>query len=114
MLKCMMFDLEAITQERATLKVMAEFGSLMAWYFLCDRTPVIGEATKSYSRDVLAFLFLILTCVAFGSSKEAIKAPVLLNRQQTEEWKGWMQVRNPAPVVVCFSRLLYLLKQRIS
>ena len=50
-------------------------------------------ALQSYSRDVLVFIFGVLTCVAFGSSLTAVKAPSLLNRSQTEEWKGWMQVR---------------------
>lgn len=47
---------------------------------------------QSYSRDVLAFLFLTLTLVATITSKSKVKAPLLLNRKQTEEWKGWMQV----------------------
>ena len=37
-------------------------------YFLCDRTPLIPEAEKAYSRDLFLFIFLVLTVVAFGSS----------------------------------------------
>ena len=48
---------------------------------------------QSYSRDVLAFLFLALTLAATVTSKSKVKAPLLLNRKQTEEWKGWMQAR---------------------
>ena len=48
---------------------------------------------QNYSRDVLAFLFLVLTLVALATSRQPSKQPVLLNRKQTEEWKGWMQVR---------------------
>lgn len=47
---------------------------------------------QSYSRDLLAFVFLLLTLVAAVTSKNTVKAPLLLNRKQTEEWKGWMQV----------------------
>ena len=32
------------------------------------------------------------TAVAFGASLTPVRAPLLLNRPQTEEWKGWMQV----------------------
>lgn len=92
-MRCMLLDFEAIRANHATLKAMAEFGTLMVWYFVCDRTPLIGEGEKEYNRDLFAFLFLILTIVAFGSSLQTLKTPVLLNRQQTEEWKGWMQVR---------------------
>ncbi|GAX80624.1 hypothetical protein CEUSTIGMA_g8059.t1 [Chlamydomonas eustigma] len=92
LVRCMLFDLDAIQRERATLKAMSEFGTLMAWYFVCDRTPLLGEAGKSYNRDTFFFIFVVLTSVAFGSSLQTIKAPALLNRPQTEEWKGWMQV----------------------
>ena len=51
-------------------------------------------AAQSYSRDVLGFLFLVLTLVALITSRNRVKAPLLLNRKQTEEWKGWMQVSN--------------------
>eukprot|EP00884_Botryococcus_braunii_P012312 jgi/Botrbrau1/21081/Bobra.0144s0079.1 len=64
----------------------------MLWYFIADRTTVFGQGTKNYSRDILSFIFLVLTLVAFATSLHQCKAPQLLNRQQTEEWKGWMQV----------------------
>lgn len=54
--------------------------------------PTTSCHMQSYSRDLFIFLFVILTCVAIGASMQTVKAPVLLVRQQTEEWKGWMQV----------------------
>ena len=48
---------------------------------------------QSYSRDVLTFIFVVLTMVAAWKSMRKYKAPDMLNRWQTEEWKGWMQVR---------------------
>jgi hypothetical protein len=52
-------------------------------------TPLL---LQSYSRDLFAFLFVCLTAVAVGSSLQPVRTPLLLNRPQTEEWKGWMQV----------------------
>ena len=47
---------------------------------------------QAYNRDLFMFLFICLTAAAFGSSLQQFKIPLLLNRPQTEEWKGWMQV----------------------
>ncbi|PNW78612.1 hypothetical protein CHLRE_09g389950v5 [Chlamydomonas reinhardtii] len=89
---CLLMKRKALLKHRLTLRTTVEFGALMCWYFLCDRTTVFGEGEKSYSRDLFVFLFVILTSVAVGSSLQAFKMPLLLNRPQTEEWKGWMQV----------------------
>eukprot|EP00850_Spirogloea_muscicola_P021617 SM000256S08671 [mRNA] locus=s256:156174:160732:+ [translate_table: standard] len=78
-----------------------KFGGLLLYYYLCDRTHVIGETGKHYNRDLFICLYLILVIVAFftsltkhtGPSNPASgKSMQYLNRHQTEEWKGWMQV----------------------
>ncbi len=66
--------------------------TILLWFYVADRTSVFEYGTKSYSRDVLGFIFLGLTLVALFTSLKQCRVPVLLNRQQTEEWKGWMQV----------------------
>lgn len=58
----------ARTHAHTPMARRAEFGSLLVWYFICDRTPVFESSEKSYSRDTLAFIFLALTAAAFGSS----------------------------------------------
>jgi hypothetical protein len=59
--------------------------------------PLPPPLLQEYSRDVFLFMFLVLLCVAAGSSLQHFKAPLLLNRPQTEEWKGWMQVGSSRP-----------------
>ncbi|GIL49663.1 hypothetical protein Vafri_5946 [Volvox africanus] len=92
LVSCLLFKRQAIEQHRLTLRAVVEFGLLIIWYFVADRTTIIPEGEKSYSRDVFIFLFVVLTSVAVGTSMRAFKMPLLLNRPQTEEWKGWMQV----------------------
>ena len=62
-----------------------------------------GRTVQSYSRDVLAFLFCILTLVAWITSNKPGRGTVLLNRPQTEEWKGWMQVPAALLITPCSS-----------
>lgn len=61
---------------------------------------------QSYTRDTFLFIFLVLTIVAFSYTLKQHRS-LLLHRTQTEEWKGWMQVRKallavprPPPVAV--------------
>ncbi len=55
---------DALLQQRLVLRSVVEFGGLMMWYYLCDRTAVFPTGEKSYSRDLFWFLYLILTVVA--------------------------------------------------
>ncbi|KAB1225610.1 CAS1 domain-containing protein 1 [Morella rubra] len=80
--------------------VRSEFGLLMAYFYLCDRTDFFDSATKSYNRDLFWFLYFLLI-IAWGIPSLKIhqyqssftgKSILYLNRHQTEEWKGWMQV----------------------
>ena len=80
-----------------------EFGSIMMWFFIADRTSLLVPEEKEYVRDRFAFIFLALILVAGWTSTAKVKAAVLLNRQQTEEWKGWMQARRAIPAT-CLTR----------
>ena len=42
---------------------------------------------------MLSFIFIVLTAVNVWKASRKYKAPDMLNRQQTDEWKGWMQAR---------------------
>ncbi|KAL4643192.1 hypothetical protein ACB092_02G075900 [Castanea dentata] len=89
-----------LLEHRLTLRAMSEFGLLLAYFYLCDRTNFFGSSTKSYNRDLFIFLYSLLIIVSAVTSfkihndKSPItgKSILYLNRHQTEEWKGWMQV----------------------
>ncbi|XP_028764712.1 protein REDUCED WALL ACETYLATION 1-like [Neltuma alba] len=89
-----------LLENRATLRAVSEFGLILLYFYLCDRTNLLGDSTKSYSRDLFLFLYLLLIIVSAMTSlkkhsdKSAFSGRSIfyLNRHQTEEWKGWMQV----------------------
>ncbi|KAG5562119.1 hypothetical protein RHGRI_004987 [Rhododendron griersonianum] len=88
-----------LLENRATLRAMSEFGAILVYFYICDRTDLLGESTKNYNRDLFLFLYILLVIVSAMTSlkkhhdKSAFsgKAILYLNRHQTEEWKGWMQ-----------------------
>ncbi|XP_015066651.1 protein REDUCED WALL ACETYLATION 3-like isoform X2 [Solanum pennellii] len=89
-----------LLENRATLRAMSEFGGILFYFYICDRTNFFADSTKSYNRDLFLFLYCLLIIVAVMTSfkkhndKSAFsgKSLLYLNRHQTEEWKGWMQV----------------------
>eukprot|EP00892_Ulva_mutabilis_P008402 jgi/Ulvmu1/5934/UM026_0056.1 len=82
----------AVRYHHDTISALAEFSAWMIWFFLSDRTRLLEAGVKSYSRDVFLTAFATIIAIAFGSSVRPEKRMMILSRQQTEEWKGWMQV----------------------
>ncbi|CAN7026982.1 unnamed protein product [Brassica rapa subsp. trilocularis] len=88
-----------LLEHRATLRAMSEFGAILIYFYICDRTELLGDSTKNYNRDLFIFLYALLIIVSAMTSlrKHNDKSPIsgksilYLNRHQTEEWKGWMQ-----------------------
>lgn len=96
----LLMDKLFLMDSRLVLRAMSEFGILLAYFYLCDRTNFFGESKKSYNRDLFLFLYFLLIIVAaitsftihHDKSPFSGKSILYLNRHQTEEWKGWMQV----------------------
>ncbi|KAM7524956.1 hypothetical protein LguiA_014858 [Lonicera macranthoides] len=100
LIRFLTMDDSFLLENRLTLRAMSEFGGILFYFYICDRTSLIAESTKSYNRDLFIFLYILLIIVSAMTSlkkhndKSAFsgKAVLYLNRHQTEEWKGWMQV----------------------
>ena len=93
--KCLQLQPAALLENRQYIHAAAEFGTLIAWFFIADRTSMLPVGCKSYTRDTFFFIYGLLVVYSFSTWKREWKTPVLLNRSQTEEWKGWMQVGAP-------------------
>jgi len=63
---------------------------LMAFTYICERHWYLEHSGKEYSRDHFLFILFLFFLYAFYTIKP-IKDTSLLGREQTEEWKGWMQ-----------------------
>ncbi|XWS18604.1 hypothetical protein CRYUN_Cryun32bG0059000 [Craigia yunnanensis] len=91
-----------LLENRAILRAMAEFGAILVYFYICDRTNLLGESTKKYNCDFFLFLYALLIIVSVMTSltkhtdKSAFSGKTMqyLSRHQTEEWKGWMQYGN--------------------
>ncbi|XP_020101332.1 protein REDUCED WALL ACETYLATION 1-like isoform X2 [Ananas comosus] len=99
-LRCLLMDKDFLLQNHSTLRSLTEFGAILSLYYVCDRTNLFGESDQYYSRDLFLFLYFLLIVVAAitslkkhqNQSPGSGKSVRYLNRDQTEEWKGLMQV----------------------
>lgn len=85
-------DKQALLNSRQTLRNWAEFGLVLGLFYFADRSGAIPDSEKSYDRDLFLFLFFALAAYGWQTSLQKSKTHAPLNREQTEEWKGWMQV----------------------
>eukprot|EP01063_Lacrimia_lanifica_P009157 TRINITY_DN16191_c0_g1_i2.p1 TRINITY_DN16191_c0_g1~~TRINITY_DN16191_c0_g1_i2.p1 ORF type:complete len:550 (+),score=178.20 TRINITY_DN16191_c0_g1_i2:61-1710(+) len=95
--RALVLDEKILVDNVDVLKMMTEFGVHMLYLFVCDRDPfqeVVNAPfplEKVYTRDLFFFVYLLFIGYSVATSVQTTK-PVYLNRDQTEEWKGWMQV----------------------
>ncbi|TPX34388.1 hypothetical protein SmJEL517_g02955 [Synchytrium microbalum] len=63
----------------------------LVYMYLADRTWIFGKAGKHF--DVGVFGLILLVPLVLGMmTLETLPKDELLNRHQTDEWKGWMQI----------------------
>lgn len=76
------------------IHAMIVFGVALVYCFYADRTQVFSKSNKHYTASGFALLSLIPLVTGIASfrkcSKTASDQPFLF-RDQTDEWKGWMQ-----------------------
>jgi len=82
-----------------TLRICGEFVAIMGFIYFCDRTTLVGKGPKYvdpkafWATNAIILLLALATIRGGGDSDTAVYAHVKpLQRDQTEEWKGWMQI----------------------
>lgn len=63
---------------------------VLALTYICEKHWIFEHSGKDYSRDLFMFVLIIFFAYGFYTWKP-ITDLSLLSREQTEEWKGWMQ-----------------------
>ncbi|AQK70276.1 Coatomer subunit epsilon-2 [Zea mays] len=64
---------QLLLENRLTLRAISEFGGYLLYFYICDRTNLLGESAKNYSRDLFLFLYFLLIIVAAMTSFKDIK-----------------------------------------
>ncbi|OCT75693.1 N-acetylneuraminate 9-O-acetyltransferase [Xenopus laevis] len=70
---------------------LSKLGLIMAYFYFCDRANLYMKENKFYTHSSF-FIPIIYILVLGVFYNENTKETKLLNREQTDEWKGWMQL----------------------
>ncbi|XP_067001977.1 N-acetylneuraminate 9-O-acetyltransferase [Anabrus simplex] len=83
---------QAVESDFYTLMIsLSKMGIIMAYFFLCDRTNFFMKENKYFSQ--LSFWLPLGYVFALGLFfTEDSRFTKVLHRDQTDEWKGWMQL----------------------
>ncbi|XP_070582799.1 N-acetylneuraminate (7)9-O-acetyltransferase isoform X3 [Erythrolamprus reginae] len=68
-----------------------KLGLIMGYFYLCDRANLFMKENKFYTHSSF-FIPIIYILVLGVFYTENTKETKVLNREQTDEWKGWMQL----------------------
>lgn len=71
------------------------FGLSIGLIFIADRTDFWLKEQKQFNPWTFGFLVLCSLTAGLATVKRADKDMGFLNRDQTDEWKGWMQGTSP-------------------
>ncbi|XP_057634038.1 N-acetylneuraminate 9-O-acetyltransferase isoform X1 [Chionomys nivalis] len=73
------------------LQSFCKLGLIMAYFYMCDRANLFMKENKFYTHS--SFFIPIIYILVLGIFyNENTKETKVLNREQTDEWKGWMQL----------------------
>jgi len=81
-----------------SLRYCGEFVAIMGFLYLCDRTTLVAKGPKYVSKAAFwavngVILLLAIFSMRGGGGSDVVSAHVKpMQRDQTEEWKGWMQI----------------------
>ncbi|CAG9561488.1 unnamed protein product [Danaus chrysippus] len=78
----------------SALVAMAKLGMIMAYFYLCDRTNFFMKENKYYSEWSfwLPVGYVFALGLFFTDESRSSSHSRVLHREQTNEWKGWMQL----------------------
>ncbi|XP_057684438.1 N-acetylneuraminate 9-O-acetyltransferase isoform X2 [Corythoichthys intestinalis] len=76
---------------KTLFQALCRMGVIMAYFYLCDRADLFMKEQKFYTHSTffVPLVYIFVLGVFYNENSKEVK---LLNREQTDEWKGWMQL----------------------
>ncbi|CAH2235034.1 jg15793 [Pararge aegeria aegeria] len=83
-----------VVEAPSAMAAIAKLGMIMAYFYLCDRTNFFMKENKYYSEWSfwLPVGYVFALGLFFTDESRSSSHSRVLHREQTNEWKGWMQL----------------------
>ena len=83
----------AMLPKKETSRALMTLGLVLAYVVLADRAGFFVKTAKTWHTPTFVVIMLLLLAAGAATWKKNSKnSNGFLNREQTDEWKGWMQV----------------------
>ena len=82
----------ALAPKAEVLRPLAILCGAVFYCYLADRTSLFGKMQKQFDWPTISLLTAIVLVAGFATMSKPEKDLGFLNRDQTDEWKGWMQL----------------------
>jgi hypothetical protein len=100
-----------ISDEHRPVFIMSGAVALM---YVADRTSFWFKEQKQFDPWFFGSSSVLALLVGLATVKRADKDLGFLNREQTDEWKGWMQSWSPDELLHTVAGLMFLVLQSLS
>ncbi|CAG4963040.1 unnamed protein product [Colias eurytheme] len=96
------------TKQPSPMVALAKLGMIMSYFYLCDRTNFFMKENKYYSEWSfwLPVGYVFALGLFFTDESKSSSHSRVLHREQTSEWKGWMQLVTLASQVTGAGKVL--------
>ena len=105
----------------ATLHALTTLSLVLAYVLLADRAGFFVKSAKTWNASVFAGLMGLLLFAGAWTWQRNTSGSGFLNREQTDEWKGWMQVvilvyhfTGASSVMAVYNRIFFFLTIVVS
>jgi hypothetical protein len=84
--------LKRFVPTETTFSALFTFGLVLVYAYYTDRTHLFGKEHKQFSLEQFWFLVIITVVIGYFTTTTSETPQSFLSRDQTDEWKGWMQI----------------------